>query len=110
MTLKGKQNCYNIKFLYLEVSQSQPKEEEKEMMQDPTLRQCALDGCDVYFDICHRGRVRKYCCNKHKVKDDRIQRNKKIQEYDFLRLQKQKLVALLTPQQRKKAHDWGLLD
>lgn len=72
-------------------------------------RRCKLEGCRNTFQTPYKGRKREYCSNICKCKDHRLKNRKKIKEFDLLKLQKQKLVALLTPNQRKKAHDWGLL-
>ena len=76
---------------------------------DAETRICKFEGCQNIIQVSYRGRKRDYCSNVCKCKDYRIETAKKVKEYDFVRLQNQKLVALLTPKQRKKAHDWGLL-
>lgn len=77
---------------------------------DSELKKCELEGCNNYFQEQFRGRKRNYCCDQHKWKAIRLSLRKKARETDFVRLQKQKIVVLLTPKQKKKAHDWGLLD
>ncbi len=77
---------------------------------DTEITKCKLEGCKNTVQISYRGRKKEYCSNICKGKYYRIQTAKKVKEYDFVRLQKQKLVALLPPKQKKKAHDWGLLD
>lgn len=80
------------------------------MMASNALRvKCALEGCNNYFECQQRGRVRIYCSPQHKWKARRMEMQKARQERDFVRFQKQKLIALLTTEQKKKAHDWGLL-
>src|SRR5574340_529678 len=76
---------------------------------DSETRKCKLEGCPNTFQVTYKGRKRQFCCDEHKLKDYRIRKNQKVKEYDFVRFKKQKLVALLSTENKKKAKEWGLL-
>lgn len=79
-------------------------------LNDGETRKCKLETCSKKFQVTYKGRKREFCCDEHKLKHYRLKQKKKVEEYDFVRFQKQKLVALLTPQAKKKAKEWGLLN
>lgn len=79
-------------------------------LNDSETRQCKLEGCTNTFQVTYKGRKREFCCDQHKWKDYRRKQKQKVHDHDFVRFQKQKLVALLSNDGKKKAKEWGLLN
>lgn len=37
-------------------------------------KKCALDGCDIYFEVSRLGHSKTYCCSAHQQRGKRYQK------------------------------------